>query len=86
MFSDKDSFGVTLASEYGQLCYAHKVILATTGYVFKTRIGDILSIPDHPDGVKKSGKHFLITPMVPRILKRYHMYGHNDKNTTKQYI
>ena len=34
---------------------------------------DILDLPDRPDDDKKSWKHFLSTPMVPRILQRYHM-------------
>ena len=39
----------------------------------------IFDLPDHPDGVHKSWKPFLSTPLVPTIPKRYHMLGYNDK-------
>ena len=40
---------------------------------------DILDVPDHPDSDKKSWKLFLSIPMVPRIPKRYHVWGYKDK-------
>ena len=40
---------------------------------------DILDPPEHYDGDQKSWKYFLSTPMVPRILQRYHMQVYNDK-------
>ena len=49
----------------------------------KSQFLDILDLPDHPDGDKISQKLFLCTPMVPRIPKRYHMWGHNVKTTIK---
>ena len=36
---------------------------------------DILDPPDHPDGDQKSWKQLLSTPMIPRVPKRYHMWG-----------
>ena len=40
---------------------------------------DILYLPYNPDGFKISCKHFLITPQVPRIPKRYHMWCTENK-------
>ena len=44
---------------------------------------DILDLSDHPDGVQKTWKPFLSTSLVPRIPKRCHMFGFNDKNHIK---
>ena len=48
-------------------------------YKENTQFWDILDLPDPPDGDQNSWKHFLNTPMIPRITKRYHIWSYYDK-------
>ena len=56
-----------------------KIPIKTPKILQNPSFWDILDLPDRPYGVQKSWKHFLSTPLVPRIPKRHHMGGFNDK-------
>ena len=49
----------------------------------KPKILYILDLPVNSDGDKKSYKDIQCTPMVPRIPKRYHMWGYNVQTSIK---
>ena len=72
-----------IPKRYHKYGYNYKMPIKTLKILQNPSVLDILDIPDHPDGDQKSENYFQSTPMVPRIPKRYHMYGYNDKMPIK---